>query len=154
MYAIVKQGGKQYRVAAGEEIVCDRVQGEVGGPFVFEKHLLVSDEGKTVVSDVDLAKYAIKAELVEHFDDDKILVFKYKAKKGYRRTRGHRQAKSRVRVLSIEPAKQAAKKVASKEVEAQGKTEAPEEAAPKEPKTETKTVKKAAGAKDKPAKEE
>ncbi len=109
MYAIVKQGGKQYRVAAGEDLVCDRVKGEIGGPFVFEKHLLVSDGGNTAVSDEDLAKYSIKAELVEHFDDKKVLVFKYKAKKGYRRTRGHRQAKSRVRVLAIEPEKKATK---------------------------------------------
>ncbi len=109
MYAIVRQGGKQYRVAAGEELVCDRVRGEIGQPFMFEKHLLISDQGKTVITDAGLAKYAISAELVEHFDDKKVVVFKYKAKKGYRRNRGHRQPKSRLKILAIEKAKDASK---------------------------------------------
>ncbi len=110
MYAIVRQGGKQYRVAAGEELVCDRVRGGVGEPFVFEKHLLISDEGQTVVTDEQLAQYSIKAELIEHFNDKKVLVFKYKPKKGYRKTHGHRQAKSRVKVLTIEKIEKTAKK--------------------------------------------
>ncbi len=122
MYAIVRQGGKQYRVAAGDELVCDRVRGEVGEPFVFEKHLLISDDGQTVVTDEQLAEYSIKAELVEHFDDKKVLVFKYKAKKGYRRTHGHRQAKSRVKILAIEKAGKTAAKTAPDKTKA-GKSE-------------------------------
>ncbi len=118
MYAIVRQGGKQYRVAAGDELVCDRVKGEVGQPFVFEKHLLISDEGQTVVTDEELSQYSIEAELVEHFDDKKVLVFKYKPKKGYRRTHGHRQAKSRVKILMIEKGTQAAKKASASKKEA------------------------------------
>lgn len=118
MYAIVRQGGKQYRVAAGDELVCDRVKGEVGQPFVFEKHLLISDEGQTVVTDEELSQYSIEAELIEHFDDKKVLVFKYKPKKGYRRTHGHRQAKSRVKILMIEKGKQAAKKASASKKEA------------------------------------
>jgi len=114
MYAIVRQGGKQFRVAAGDELVCDRVKGEVGEPFVFEKHLLISDEGQTIVTDEDLAQYSIKAELVENFSDKKVLVFKYRPKKGYRRTHGHRQSKSRVRVLAIEKGLETAKKTAAK----------------------------------------
>ena len=139
MYAIVRQGGKQYRVAAGDELVCDRVRGEVGEPFVFEKHLLISDDGQTVVTDEQLAEYSIKAELVEHFDDKKVLVFKYKPKKGYRRTHGHRQAKSRVKVLVIEKAGKTAAKTAP------DKTKAGEsEAVKAEPKVEKASTKKTA----------
>ncbi len=143
MYAIVRQGGKQYRVAEGDELVCDRVQGEIGDPFVFEKHLLISDEGQTVVTDEQLAEYSIKAELVEHFNDKKVLVFKYKAKKGYRRTHGHRQAKSRVKILMIEKAGKTAAKAAPDKTKATkskvvtAEKASTEKAAPA--KTETKT---------------
>jgi large subunit ribosomal protein L21 len=118
MYAIVKQGGKQYKVAAGEEIVCDRVKGEAGEPFVFEKQLLISDEGDTIVAGEKLEQYSVKAEVVEHFADRKILVFKYRPKKGYRRKNGHRQPKSRVRILAIEKAGAPAKKASAKKAAA------------------------------------
>lgn len=110
MYAIVRQCGKQYRVSEGDEVVCDRVKGNIGDKVGFDKLLLVSDEDKTIVAPDELAKYRIEAELIENFLDDKILVFKYKAKKGYRRTTGHRQFKSRLKVVSIGAGKPATKK--------------------------------------------
>ncbi len=110
MYAIIRQGGKQFRIAAGDEIVIDRIKADVGKPVVFDKHLLINDGGTTLVRDEDIAKYAIEAELVDNFSDDKVLVFKYRARKGYRRTRGHRQRKSRVKILAIEKGKSAVKK--------------------------------------------
>ena len=115
MYAIVRQCGKQYRVSVGDEVVCDRVKGNVGDTVGFDKLLLVSDEDKTIVAPDELAKYHIEAELIENFLDDKILVFKYKAKKGYRRTTGHRQFKSRLKVVSLGAGKIVAKKPAKEE---------------------------------------
>ena len=111
MYAIVRQSGKQYRISVGDELVCDRIKGKVGAPVVFDKLLLISDGGNNIVGSGDLAKYQIEAELVENFIDDKINVFKYKAKKGYRKLTGHRQQKSRIRIDSI--GKAGKKKVAS-----------------------------------------
>lgn len=104
MYAIVRQSGKQYRISAGDELVCDRIKGKVGEPVVFDKILLISDGGDNIVGSGDLDKYQIQAELVENFIDDKINVFKYKAKKGYRKLTGHRQQKSRIRIDSIDKA--------------------------------------------------
>ncbi len=111
MYAIVRQSGKQYRISVGDELVCDRIKGKVGAPVVFDKILLISDGGNNIVGSGDLAKYQIEAELIENFIDDKINVFKYKAKKGYRKLTGHRQQKSRIRIDSI--GKAGKKKVAT-----------------------------------------
>jgi len=115
MYAIIRQGGKQYRVAAGDEIVCEKVGGNKGDAVRFDKVLLVGDGDKTLVAKDDLAKYDIKAELVENFSEDKVLVFKYKAKKGYRQKNGHRQQKSRIKIVAIGTAKAPAKKTATAE---------------------------------------
>ena len=124
MYAIIRQGGKQYRVAAGDEIVCEKVGGNKGDAVRFDKVLLVGDDDKTLVGHDDLAKYDIKAELVENFSEDKVLVFKYKAKKGYRQKNGHRQQKSRIKIVSIGAAKAPGKKTATI-VEPEKATEAP-----------------------------
>ncbi len=110
MYAIILQGGKQYRIAAGDEIVCDKVKGEPGDAVRFDKVLLVSDGDKTLVQPDDLAKYDVTGEIVGHFADDKVLVFKYKAKKGYRQKNGHRQQKSHIKITAIGSSKAPAKK--------------------------------------------
>ena len=123
MYAIVRQGGKQYRIAAGDEIVCERMKGDRGDSVRFDKLLLISDADKTIVIPAELAKYRVDAELVANFVDDKVLVFKYKPKKGYMRLTGHRQQKSRVKILSISAGKAAAKtsEAAKKEAPAKAK---------------------------------
>lgn len=128
MYAIISQGGKQYRVAAGDEIVCDRVKGSVGGPVSFERLLLVSDGENIIAADSELAKYGVQAELVENFNDDKVLVFKYRAKKGYRRTHGHRQQRSRIKILAVGPGAGAGKSAKAKAepiAQAEDKTDKP-----------------------------
>jgi large subunit ribosomal protein L21 len=114
MYAIISQGGKQYRVVPGDEIVCEKVGGKAGDPVAIDKLLLVSEGDKTMVTGEELAKFKIEAELVENFSNDKVLVFKYRAKKGYRRMHGHRQAKSRVKIVSIAAGAAPAVKTATK----------------------------------------
>ncbi len=101
MYAIVRQSGKQYRVSVGDELVCDRIKGKIGESVKFDKLLLISDSGNNIVGSEELAKYHVEAELVENFDDEKINVFKYKSKKGYRRLLGHRQQKSKIIIEAI-----------------------------------------------------
>lgn len=110
MYAIIRQGGKQYKISAGDEIVCEKISGSQGEAVTFDKVLLVSDDEKTVVIPEELAKYEIKAELLRNFSEDKVLVFKYKAKKGYRQKNGHRQQKTRIKIISIEAGKSKTKK--------------------------------------------
>ncbi len=123
MYAIVKAGGRQHKVAEGEEIVIDRVDGKVGQALTLAPVLFVG--GEKVKADAgDLSKVEVKASIVEQLRDDKVLVFKYKAKKNYHRTRGHRQHLTRVKIESIGAA--GAKKAAKSEVEApKAKVETP-----------------------------
>lgn len=142
MYAIIRQGGRQYRVSEGDQIVCEKVNASQGEVVRFDKVLLVGEGDKTIVAADDLAKYDIKAELVENFSEDKIVVFKYKAKKGYRQKNGHRQQKSRIKVVSIGTGKTAATKAKAAEAKdkpAPAKVEA-SPAAKKTTKTTTKTT--------------
>ena len=85
MYAIIKTGGKQYRVSEGETLQVEKLNAEVGAEVVFEEVL-------TVVND---------AEVVEHGKADKIFVFKYKAKSNYRKRQGHRQPFTTVEITAI-----------------------------------------------------
>ena len=95
MFAVVKSGGKQYRVTEGEEIVVDRVSGDVGDSVELPVGFSVDDEG------VDLGQKTARVEILEHLRGDKIHVYKYKPKKVYRKKTGHRQELTRVRVLEV-----------------------------------------------------
>ena len=95
MFAVVKSGGKQYRVSEGQELVVDRLQGEVGNSVELPVGFVADDES------VDLGERTARVEIVEHLRGDKIHVYKYKPKKDYRKKTGHRQALTRVRVLEV-----------------------------------------------------
>ncbi len=95
MFAVVKSGGKQYRVREGEELVVDRVKGEVGDNVELPVDFFV-DGGN-----LDLGGRTAKVEILEHLRGDKIHVYKYKPKKDYRKKTGHRQQLTRVRVLEV-----------------------------------------------------
>jgi len=109
MYAIVKIGSKQFKVKEGSEIICDRVNSEPGAELTIDHVLMVSDAEKIVLGD-ELAKYKVLAQVIEHLKGDKILVFKYKPKKGYRRLHGHRQALSKLKITAIKKAGEKGKK--------------------------------------------
>lgn len=101
MYAIIATGGKQYKVAVDDEIFVEKLEGETGDTIVFDQVLAVGEDGEMRVgSAVKSAK--VKAELVKQGKDRKIDGFKYKAKKGYRRRKGHRQPHTRVKITSID----------------------------------------------------
>ena len=101
MYAIVKTGGKQYRVQAGDEFNVELLNGvEAGGEIVFDQVLMVGGE-KTTVGCPLVDGASVKAEVVCHGRDRKIIVFKKKRRKGYRRKNGHRQSYTRVRITDI-----------------------------------------------------
>ena len=95
MFAVVKSGGKQYTVREGEELVVDRVKGEVGESVELPVGLSVGG------SSLDLTGRTAKVEILEHLRGDKIHVYKYKPKKGYRKKTGHRQSLTRLKVLEV-----------------------------------------------------
>ena len=123
MYAIIRAGGKQAKVREGDVIDVERIK-EAGDEISFTPLLLVADDG-TVVSDREaLQKASVSAKVVGESRGEKIDIFKYKNKTGYRRRQGHRQTYTRLEVTKIAgPKKAAAKKPA-----AETKTEPEEEA--------------------------
>lgn len=156
MYAIIRAGGKQARVSEGDVLDIERIKG--GPEITFTPLLVVKDDG-TVISDRDkLEKASVTAEVLSESRGQKVDVFKYKAKTGYRRRSGHRQTYSRIQVKKInvsgrgaaKKAKETAakpKEAAAKPKEAAEKAKAPEAAAPKA----TKPAKKASAATKKSA---
>jgi large subunit ribosomal protein L21 len=107
MYAIIKCGGKQYKVEKGETIIVDQVKGEPGDKFNIDDVLMVRNE-HAVVSGLDKAK--VTASVIEHFKGDKVIVFKYKPKKNYRRKNGHRSYLSKIKIEDIKITKPRASK--------------------------------------------
>jgi large subunit ribosomal protein L21 len=101
MYAVIKTGGKQYRVATGEKIKVEQITAEVGAEVVFDRVLFHSDGDnvKTGAPLIDGAK--VKATVVGHGRGDKVKVFKMRRRKNYRRTQGHRQSYTEIRIESI-----------------------------------------------------
>ncbi|HEY0484893.1 MAG TPA: 50S ribosomal protein L21 [Mycobacteriales bacterium] len=104
MYAIVKTGGKQYKVAEGDVIEVEKLEGAPGDAVTLSP-LLVVDEG-AVTHDADaLAGYTVRGELVAHTKGPKIRILKYKNKTGYKKRQGHRQGLTQVKVTGIESGK-------------------------------------------------
>ncbi len=114
MYAIVKTGGKQYRVEQGQTLLVERLPAEAGAKVALEPLLYRSEE--TVFEGSALARVNVEATVLEHLRGPKIRIFKFKPKRGYRRTTGHRQELTRIEVtaLGLAAKKPAAKKPAAK----------------------------------------
>lgn len=100
MYAIVRAGGRQEKVAVGDVITMDRVAGEAGSTLELTPVLVVDGDAVTSAGD-DLAKVSVTAEVVSHGRGPKIRILRYKNKTGYRRRQGHRQELSQVKVTGI-----------------------------------------------------
>ncbi len=100
MYAVIVTGGKQYKVTVGEEVFIEKLEGEAGDAVTFDTVLAVSDESGMKAGD-DVKAVKVSGEIVKQGKDKKIVVYKYKAKKGYRRKNGHRQPYTRVRITAI-----------------------------------------------------
>ncbi len=100
MYAVIRTGGKQYKVAVGDEIYIEKLEGEVGDEICFDEVLAVSDDDGLRLQD-QLEGVTVIGEVVKQGRGKKIVVFKMKRRKGYRRTQGHRQPYTRVAIRSI-----------------------------------------------------
>ena len=103
-YAIVEHGGKQYRVSPGDELLVDRTQPDLGqgDTLVFERVMLVSQGDAVRVGRPTVEGALVRGQVVAAERGDKIIVFKKKRRKGYKKTQGHRQDYYRVRVETIE----------------------------------------------------
>ncbi len=130
MFAIVRTGGKQYRVAAGDKIAVEKLAGEAGDTVTLGD-VLLAGEGDSIA---DAAKVTVSAEIIAQAKSEKVIVFKKRRRHNYRRKAGHRQMMTLLRITDVGEGKAKAKAAPKK---AAAKTEAPAEekkaAAPKAP---------------------
>lgn len=102
MYAVIRSGGKQHRVEPGTTLKVEKLDVEIGKQIDLGEVLMVGGEGDVQVGDPTLSKARVRATVLDHDRARKIIVFKKKRKKQYRRTRGHRQPYTEVRIEGIE----------------------------------------------------
>lgn len=102
MYAVMETGGKQYRVSAGEKLEVELLPVDAGQPFVFERVLLVSDQGKTTIGAPVVAGAKVLVDVVEHIRGVKKVIWKMRRRKGYHKKQGHRQELTVVQVREVQ----------------------------------------------------
>jgi len=102
MYAVIKTGGKQYRVAQGDEVKLEKLTGNVGDTVTFEQVLMASDGEKVRLGEPCLENSKVVGRIVRQARNRKVVVFKFKRRKGYRKKRGHRQFYTLVKIENIE----------------------------------------------------
>jgi large subunit ribosomal protein L21 len=101
MYAVLETGAKQYRVVAGDTVEVERLEVEAGQPVTFDRVLLLNNEGKVTVGTPTVAQASVVADVVEHIRGPKVVAFKLRRRKGYRRAVGHRQELTVVKIKEI-----------------------------------------------------
>jgi large subunit ribosomal protein L21 len=101
MYAVIQTGGKQYKVAKDEVLVVEKLEAEPGAKLTFESVLMVGDGTESTVGAPYVAGATVAAEVVEQSRAPKIIVFKKKRRKNYRRRKGHRQHQTVLRITDI-----------------------------------------------------
>ena len=102
MYAVVASGGKQYRVQEGDTLKIEKIPGDVGTDVAFDQVLMVSDGDDVKIGQPVLENAVVNGTIIEQGKGRKILVFKYKRRKRYRRKQGHRQLFTAVKIRAIE----------------------------------------------------
>lgn len=119
MYAIVEISGKQYKVQEGDIVFVDRLENEEeGNKVTFDKVLMISDDKKVTIGQDTVKGAKVEASVVGHGKAKKIVVYKYKAKKNYRRTQGHRQPYTKIQIEKIVTSTRAKKATAEEKEEA------------------------------------
>jgi len=166
MYALVKTGGKQYRVAKDDTILVERIAADEGAQVILDDVVMLGDGDKVTIGTPTVAGAAVSATVMRQTRGPKIIIFRRKRRKNHRRTRGHRQDLTLLRITDIaEDAKKLAKpaapkpaaskktaapkKASAKKAEAKAATKkaAPKSAAPKKAAAQKKAAKKAAAKK-------
>src|SRR5690606_1381320 len=135
MYAIVEMAGQQFKVAKDQKVYVHRLQGEEGDKVTFDEVLLLEDEGNVTIGAPVIEGAAVEAKVIKHLKGDKVIVFKKKRRKGFKKKNGHRQYLTQLQIEDIlaKGAKKAAPAKAKEEAKpaAVAKTEAPKKEAPK-----------------------
>ena len=152
MYAIIETCGKQYKVSEGDIVFFEKLEAEEGKKVKFDKVILVSDNGKVEVGTPYVKDAKVEGKVIAHGKGKKIIVFKYKAKKNYRRKQGHRQPYTKVEITSVKLVAEketAAKETVEKETTAKETTKKAETTAKTAQKktTTSKTTEKKSTAK-------
>lgn len=101
MFAVIQTGGKQYVVKEGDQLSVEKLDVEAGQTVLFDRVLLIEEGEKTLIGTPVLETAVVKAQVIENYKDDKIIVFKKIRRKQYRRTRGHRQPLTKVAIVRI-----------------------------------------------------
>ena len=157
MFAVIKTGGKQYKVAKDDKVIVEKLVGEPGAMIELSDVLMIGEEGKAPTVGAPLVeKAAVFAEVIEQGKADKVLIFKKKRRQNYRRTKGHRQEQTILKILEVSPTgtkpKGAAKTAAPKTDETEAKAAPKKKAAPKtEAKSSEAPAKEAKAEAKKPA---
>ena len=101
MYAVIKTGGKQYKVAAGDKLKVEKLVGDVGSTVVIDKVLLIANGESTTIGAPLVAGAKVSATVVSHGRGDKVMIFKMRRRKHYRKTHGHRQSYTEIQIDTI-----------------------------------------------------
>ncbi len=101
MYAVIKTGGKQYKVAAGEKLKVEKLAGDVGSKVVIDKVLMITDGDNTTIGAPLVAGAKVSATVLSHGRGDKVMIFKFRRRKHYRKTQGHRQSFTEIQIDTI-----------------------------------------------------
>lgn len=115
MYAIIESCGRQYKVAEGDVVFFEKLDAEEGKKVTFDNVVMVSEEGKVQIGNPYVKGVKVEGKVISHGKGKKIIVFKMKAKKNYRRKQGHRQPYTKVEITSIKTATKKAETTAKKE---------------------------------------
>lgn len=120
MYAVIKTGGKQYRVAAGDKLKVEKLVGEVGSDITLDQVLMLADGDNVTIGAPLVAGASVQAKVVAHGRGDKVMIFKMRRRKHYRKTQGHRQDYTEIEIGAIaasaaKPAKAAKAKAVAAE---------------------------------------
>ena len=102
MYAVVKTGGKQYRVSKGDQVKIEKIPGEVGDEVRFDEVLMIGGTPEVKLGTPHVSGASVSARILGQDRSKKIVVFKFKRRKGYKKKQGHRQAFTRVEITGIE----------------------------------------------------
>lgn len=132
MYAIVEIAGQQFKVAKDQKVYVHRLQGEEGSKVTFDNVLLLDESGNVTIGAPAIEGASVTAQILSHLKGDKVIVFKKKRRKGYRKKNGHRQSFSEIQIESISASgskkattkKATTKKAVVKEVETKEDTKA------------------------------
>ena len=154
MYAVIKTGGKQYKVSKDDIISVEKLSEDTGKKIKLNEVLIISDKGKPIVGDPLIKGASVEAEIMDHSRAAKITVFKKKRRHNYRRKKGHKQNITNLKILNINTSQGKTKASDTEENKTTTKKTAPKKVAPKKVATKSKKTEDKPKKSDKKAKSE